>query len=135
MCKTYRSYYSFIFSILFFFVSQFDFIYLLHSQIAGQFSCCCKKMTYFTQVFVNKNHWREDGVQSRPFQQGYKMMDHIDTRSQLTEKNKECRIPLCLLLIYFEDVFHSIEQSTVLTTVTAKITPPFMLKVHLWSTS
>lgn len=36
-------------------------------------------------------------------------MDHIHVTSQLTEKNKECRILLCLPLIYFEEVFHSCE--------------------------
>lgn len=74
-------------------------------------------------------------VQSSPFQPGHVMMDHIHVASQLTEKNKECRMPLCPLLIYFEEVFHSIEQSTVLTIVMAEITPPFMLKVHLRNTS
>lgn len=68
-------------------------------------------------------------MQSRPVQPGHGMMDHIPVASQVAEKNKECRIPLCLLRFYFEEVFHSIEQSTVLTIVTAEITPPFRLKV------
>ena len=64
-------------------------------------------------------------MQSSPSQPGHVMMDHIHVASQLTEKNEECRIPLCLLLIYFEELFHSIEQHTVLTIVLAEITPPF----------
>lgn len=44
------------------------------------------------------------------------MMDYIHVTSQLTEENEECRVALGLL-IYFEEVFHSIEQSTVLTIV------------------
>lgn len=92
-------------------------------------------MSCFTQFFVNKNHWKEKRVQSRPFQPAHVMMDHSHVASQLTEKNKECRIPLCLLLISFEQVFYSIEQSTVLTIVMTEITPPFMLKVHLRNTS
>lgn len=74
-------------------------------------------------------------MQSRPFQPAHVMMDHSHVASQLTEKNKGCRIPLCLLLIYFEQVFYSIEQSTVLTIVMTEITSPFMLKVHLRNTS
>lgn len=74
-------------------------------------------------------------MQSSPVQPGHVMMDHIHVGSQLIEKNKECRIPLCLLLIYFEELFHSIEHSTVLTIVMAEITPPFLPKVPLRNTS
>lgn len=70
-------------------------------------------------------------MQSGPFQPGHVMMDPVHVTSQLTEKNKECRIPLCLLLIYFEEVFHSIDPSTVLTIGIAEIAPPFILKAHL----
>lgn len=74
-------------------------------------------------------------MQSRPFQPGHVMMDYVHVTSQLTEKNKKCRIPLCLLLIYFEEVFHSIEPSTVLTIVIAEIAPPFILMAHLRNSS
>lgn len=70
-------------------------------------------MACFTQVFVNKSLEGEKGAE-QPLPAGHVMMDHIHVASQLTEKNKECRMPLWLL-IYFEEVFHSIEHSTVLT--------------------
>lgn len=70
-------------------------------------------MACFTQVFVNKSLEGEKGAeQSLPA--GHVMTDYIHVASQLTEKNKECRMPLWPL-IYFEEVFHSIEHSTVLT--------------------
>lgn len=38
------------------------------------------------------------------------------------------RVLFCPMPIYSEKVFRSIEHSMVLTIMTAKITPPFMLK-------
>lgn len=38
------------------------------------------------------------------------------------------RVLFCPMLIYSEKMFHSIERSMVLTIMTAKITPPIMLK-------
>lgn len=70
-------------------------------------------MACFIQVFVNKSLEGEKDAE-QPLPAGHMMMDHIHIASQLTEKNKECRMPLWLL-IYFEEVFRSIEHSTVLS--------------------
>ena len=42
------------------------------------------------------------------FRSGFSTMDHIHTISQIQEKAKECKIPLCLAFVDYEKEFDSI---------------------------
>ena len=63
------------------------------------------------------------------FRRGFSTIDHIHTITQLTEKHREYKQPLCFLFIDFKKAFDTVEHNAVLQSLYEQGIDPAYIKL------